>query len=109
LLGSGLDPGVVICNLMFVVTAASDIIKFMQAADKDGAHTLLHCKGVREVWRWLRLEEIRENLLNCSGRKEMMYHIMRLKKDDMLTCPLRGGDQEYSLMCHGLQGTFSAS
>jgi hypothetical protein len=42
LLGSGLDPGVVICNLMFVVTAASGIIKFMQAADKDGAHTLLH-------------------------------------------------------------------
>lgn len=49
--------------------------------DDDGAHTFLRCKGVRQVWRQMGLEEQRCKLLLCEGPKEMIQSILALEQN----------------------------
>jgi ribonuclease HI len=52
----------------------------------DGAHLFLKCKGVKQVWRRLGLEENRQAMLRCDGPKEMLNYIFKLDQSKQIIC-----------------------
>jgi hypothetical protein len=54
--------------------------------NEDDAHVFLRCKGIRQAWSGLGMEDIRASLLLCNGPKEMLHAILQLDKNKMTKC-----------------------
>ncbi|XP_073355407.1 uncharacterized protein [Aegilops tauschii subsp. strangulata] len=46
--------------------------------DEDGAHLFFRCKKVKQVWRSLQPEELREEMCVCRNATEVIHVILRL-------------------------------
>jgi hypothetical protein len=49
--------------------------------DEDGGHCFLKCKGARQCWRELNLEDTRGKLLIKESSREFVGEILNLKPD----------------------------
>jgi hypothetical protein len=48
--------------------------------DEDGCHLFLRCKTVKGLWLNFQLDGVRQKLLECTGPKEVINHILQLSK-----------------------------
>ena len=49
--------------------------------NEDGAHLFLKCKKVKDEWKELQIDNIREKLMNCQDAKDFIKEITLLDKD----------------------------
>jgi hypothetical protein len=54
--------------------------------NEDGAHLFLKCKGVKQIWRNMGLEETRHALLLGEGPKGMLTQVFKLEQSKKITC-----------------------
>lgn len=54
--------------------------------NEDGAHTFLKCKGVRQIWQGIGLENLRLKLMDCQGPKDLIQVIFAEKEDTVIQC-----------------------
>jgi hypothetical protein len=74
------------CNIARRGVVLDPLCQVCHRLNEDGAHVFLRCKGVRQVWTRLALENVREKLLLCDGPKDMMNSILKLEQRDKIRC-----------------------
>lgn len=52
--------------------------------DEDGSHIFLKCKMIKQIWRILQMEKIREELSICPNAKALIEAVLNMKDDDKL-------------------------
>ena len=53
--------------------------------DEDGAHLMLRCKEVKELWRELNLEDVRLDLIEECSPIQIMIKILKLPEEQQMT------------------------
>jgi hypothetical protein len=72
------------CNIARRGIEIDTLCRVCNRLNEDGAHVFLRCKGVKQVWAGMDLDEVRNELLVCDGPKEMLGHILHLNQKKLI-------------------------
>ncbi|KAM0847379.1 hypothetical protein ACQ4PT_055057 [Festuca glaucescens] len=72
------------CNIARRGVDLDPLCQVCHHLNDDGAHVLLRCKGVKQVWRRMALGKVRDKLLSCTGPKELVHSILKLEQGDKI-------------------------
>ncbi|EEC79285.1 hypothetical protein OsI_20088 [Oryza sativa Indica Group] len=72
------------CNIRRRGMESDNLCPMCNRFDEDCGHLFLKCKGVKECWRSLNLEEVRLRLVQCQSGKETVKEILSMTAKDQL-------------------------
>lgn len=67
------------CNIARRGIKIDPLCQVCHRLNEDGAHIFLRCKGIRQAWAGMGMEDVRASLLLCNGPKEMLYKMLQLE------------------------------